>query len=87
MEEEILKMIRQAVADYMYSEGCSCCEDVDAHKEHEKRLAELLNVPPYKDGSGYYFFMFRTNADQQSMRWTCAPTAAQDEKDSTGASQ
>ena len=62
MEEEILKMIRQAVADYMYSEGCSCCRDVYAHKEHEKRLAELLNVQPYEDGSGYDFSVYRTNA-------------------------
>ena len=30
MEEETLKMIRREVADYMYSEGCSCCQDIEA---------------------------------------------------------
>ena len=62
MEEELLKAIRQAVADYMYSEGCSCCRDTDAHEEHEKKLAELLGVAPYEDGSGYDFSVYRTNA-------------------------
>lgn len=54
-----LKAIRQAVADYMQSEGCSCCEGSD-HAEHEARLAKLLRVPRYKDGSGYDFPKFRT---------------------------
>jgi len=54
------QMIRQAIADYMYSEGCSCCEDVDAHREHRKRLARLLFVPMYPDKSGYDFGRFRT---------------------------
>ena len=30
MEEETLKMIRREVADYMYSEGCSYCQDIEA---------------------------------------------------------
>ena len=37
MEEETLKMIRREVADYMYSEGCPCCQDIEAHKEQKKR--------------------------------------------------
>jgi hypothetical protein len=53
--------VRTAIADYMQSEGCSCCQDVDAHKEHEKKLAELLDVPMYQDGSGYNFPQFRSN--------------------------
>ena len=57
---KLLEALRQAVADYMYSEGCSCCEDIDAHKEHSKKLAELLNVPMYSDGSGYDFGQFAT---------------------------
>jgi hypothetical protein len=60
MKDKILAEIRQAVADYMQSEGCDCCRDVDAHKEHEKRLAELLKVPQYKDRSGYNFGKFRS---------------------------
>lgn len=55
-----LKEIRTAVANYMSSEGCSCCQDVDNHNEHKKTLAKLLNVPKYKDGSGYNFYKYRT---------------------------
>lgn len=54
------KELRQAVADYMKSEGCSCCQDIDAHKEHTKRLAKLLNVPMYSDKSGYNFSKFKS---------------------------
>ncbi len=52
--------IRQAVADYMYSEGCSCCRNIDEHEENSKRLGKLLEVEPYSDGSGYDFFKYRT---------------------------
>jgi hypothetical protein len=52
---EGLAEIREAVADYMRSEGCSCCEDIEAHEQHKARLAKLLNVEPYSDGSGYDF--------------------------------
>ena len=58
---EFKKQVRQAVADYMRSEGCSCCQDVEAHEEHTKRLGKLLKAPKYKDGSGYDFSKFRTN--------------------------
>ncbi len=51
-------VILQAVADYMRSEGCRCCENIDAHRIHEKRIAELLDVPMYDDDSGYDFFQF-----------------------------
>lgn len=56
-----VKTIRKAVADYMYTEGCSCCRDIDGHKEAEKRLAKLLRVPKYKDGSGYDFTKFASD--------------------------
>ena len=58
--EELIAEIRRAVADYMHSEGCSCCQDIDAHREHAKKLGELLNVPMYTDGSGYDFPKFRS---------------------------
>lgn len=45
---------RRTVANYMRSEGCSCCEGME-HDEDEERLAKLLNVPKYSDGSGYNF--------------------------------
>ena len=60
MDKAELKEIRQAVADYMQSEGCSCCRDIDAHEKHAKRLAELLHVPRYSDGSGYEFSKFKS---------------------------
>ena len=56
--------IRQALADYMISEGCSCCQDCDAHDAAAEKLAKLLNVEPYEDGSGYNFYSYgsdRTN--------------------------
>lgn len=56
----ILQEIRQAVADYMRSEGCACCRDHDAHEINAKRLAKLLRVPAYPDLSGYDFTRFRT---------------------------
>jgi len=52
------EQLRQAVADYMRSEGCSCCRDDDKHDEAKARLAALLNVPKYSDGSGYDFYQF-----------------------------
>ena len=55
-----LAEIRHAVADYMRSEGCSCCQDTDAHRKAEARLAKLLRVPKYKDGSGYDFGKYET---------------------------
>jgi hypothetical protein len=59
-ETELLLKVRQAVADYMASEGCSCCQDVDAHKEHKERLGKLLNVEPYSDNSGRDFSKYRS---------------------------
>lgn len=60
MPQVDLKEVRQAVADYMSSEGCSCCRDIPAHEKHAERLARLLKVPAYDDGSGYEFGKFRT---------------------------
>ena len=39
-----LKELRTAIADYMQSEGCSCCRDIDAHIKHRERLAKLLRL-------------------------------------------
>ena len=62
MSNEIKKLrmeLRQAVANYMYSEGCACCENVEKHRDANEVLAKLLNVPKYKDGSGYDFYKYR----------------------------
>ena len=55
LEDAVVRAaMRTAVADYMSSEGCSCCEGL-LHDEHKARLAKLLRVVPYADGSGYDF--------------------------------
>lgn len=56
----IRQMLRRAVADYMASEGCSCCRDRKSHEKHEAALAKLLRVPMYADKSGYDFGRFAT---------------------------
>ncbi len=60
MTKQELMHLRQAIADYMRSEGCDCCGDRDAHIRHKARLATLLKVPKYADGSGYDFGRFCT---------------------------
>lgn len=54
--------LRQAVADYIGSEGCDCCQGVD-HDAHKARLAMLLGVKTYKDGSGWNFSPYQTKGD------------------------
>jgi len=51
--------LRQAFADYVFSEGCSCCRGED-HDKHLRRLAKLLKVPNYPDNSGPDFYRFRS---------------------------
>jgi hypothetical protein len=63
MGQKSFEKIRTAIANYMESEGCSCCQDTDAHEANTKRLANLLGVPLYEDGSGYDFTPFRTTKD------------------------
>jgi len=53
-----LQDIRKAIANYMSSEGCSCCRDSENHDKHKKILAKILKVPMYKDKSGYDFGKF-----------------------------
>ena len=52
--------IRRIIADYMQSEGCDCCRNIDEHNKNKALLAKILDVPKYKDGSGYNFNMFAT---------------------------
>jgi hypothetical protein len=54
-----IDIIREAIANYMYSEGCSCCQGND-HNDHAKKIAELLDVPMYDDESGYNFNLYQT---------------------------
>jgi len=57
------EVVRQLLADYMYSEGCSCCQDTTSHDKQKKQFAELLGVPAYDDNSGYDFFQFKTKKE------------------------
>lgn len=54
-----LGKIRTAIANYIESEGCSCCQD-ENHNEHQALIGRLLEVPKYSDGSGYNFTEFET---------------------------
>lgn len=56
-----LSKIRRAVADYIRSEGCSCCQNQPAHDEAGKRLGKLLKVKKYADGSGYDFHAYSSD--------------------------
>ncbi len=60
MKKEELIKLRAAIADYMYTEGCSCCQNTEGHRQAEEVLAKILIVPKHKDGSGYDFYKFRT---------------------------
>lgn len=63
MDKELIKLkkdLRQALADYIASEGCSCCRHHQRHEEAQVRLAKLLNVKKYEDGSGYNFSQYQT---------------------------
>ena len=61
---KIISDIRRALADYMRSEGCSCCRDFEKHEEAAARLAKLLRVPRYSDGSGFDFERFTTDFER-----------------------
>lgn len=58
--KNLLSKIRQTLADYMYSEGCSCCQDVDEHKLAKDKLGKLLKIKKYLDNSGYDFSKYRS---------------------------
>lgn len=48
--------IRKLVVDLYCASGCSCCRDDEAWKKAGDELAKLLDIPPYKDGSGFNFY-------------------------------
>lgn len=54
------RALRRAIADYMQSEGCSCCQNREKHEAAKAKIAKLLRVPKWKDGSGYNFNKFAT---------------------------
>lgn len=59
-EVKLLKeQLRNAIADYMVSEGCSCCRS-NNHSINAERIAKLIDVPPYDGEDGYQFYAFKT---------------------------
>lgn len=56
------EQVRQAVADYMWSEGCDCCQNVKEYEKAEQQLAILLDVPMYDDRSGYQFYKYKSES-------------------------
>lgn len=60
MDRKELAAIRTAVANYMRSEGCTCCRDVDEHEKHQDVLGKMLRMKKYDDGSGYDFWRYAT---------------------------
>lgn len=51
--------VRRMLADYIATEGCSCCQDIDGHKAASEALGKLLRVKKFSDGSGYDFWHYR----------------------------
>lgn len=60
MTREEKKTLRTVVADLLQASGCSCCQDTPRWEQAQARLAKLLGVPKYKDGSGFDFSKFRS---------------------------
>lgn len=57
----LLAEIRQAVADYIATEGCSCCRDIDGHEDAMERLGKLIRMKKYDDGSGFDYVRYKSN--------------------------
>lgn len=60
-----LEEIRTAVANYLSSEGCECCEDKN-HNQHAEILAKLLKVPKNESNRKY----FRTRDEYDFKQFT-----------------
>lgn len=55
--------IREAVANFLAQEGCSCCRG-SRYEERLAELAELLGVTPFADGSGHDFGFYQTKKEE-----------------------
>jgi hypothetical protein len=58
--ERILAPIREALANYVKSEGCGCCSDFSKHEKALDRLGELLGMDRYDDDSGVDIYKYAT---------------------------
>lgn len=59
MTKDERALLRRLIANYMESEGCSCCRDCDRHELDRAALGKLLYVKKYIDGSGYNFSRYK----------------------------
>lgn len=48
-----VREVREALKDYVESEGCGCCSNYGKHEEAANKLGELLGFDKYLDDSGY----------------------------------
>jgi uncharacterized protein YhaN len=58
--EEFKKLVRELIVNYMRSEGCSCCQDLEEHAKNKKELGELLDCGKYDDEDNYNFYQYAT---------------------------
>lgn len=58
--KKTISEIRQAFADYVYSEGCSCCRNTGEHTKAMDKLGKLLKMKKYSDGSGYDYSKYKS---------------------------
>jgi len=58
--EEFKKEVRELIANYMRSEGCTCCQDLEEHTDVKRRLGELLDCGKYNDEDEYNFYQYVT---------------------------
>ena len=64
--------IRRVVADYIASEGCSCCQDTVPHDHARDQLGKMLRAKKvkdwYGDRPGYDFSPFRSKGRRSHPR-------------------
>jgi hypothetical protein len=60
MADDFKAQVRRFFADYVKSEGCFCCQSIDSHKDALEKLALLLDIERYSDGSGYDVYKYAT---------------------------
>jgi hypothetical protein len=58
--EALISEIRTAFADYLASEGCSCCQDKPKHDIALDKIGKLLQMQKYEDGSGYDYGKYQS---------------------------
>lgn len=64
IEQDVARRLRAAVALYMKSEGCSCCEGWN-HDAHARNLANLLDMDIHDDGSGVEYEKYLSTVEPQ----------------------